>query len=119
MRDRANSTGGDRTGKPDRMIVLALDTALDRTAVAVSDGRRLAVSRSEAMERGHAERLLPMVEAAVLEAGITLSDVDRIAVTTGPGSFTGIRVAIAAARGLGIAIDRPVVGIDTLTALFH
>lgn len=99
------------------MIVLALDTALDRTAVALSDGRRLAVSQAEAMERGHAERLMPMVAAVMAEAGLPLSAIDRIAATVGPGSFTGIRIAVAAARGLALALGRPAVGVGTLEAL--
>lgn len=99
------------------MIVLALDTALDRTAVALSDGGRLAVVRAEAMDRGHAERLLPMVEDVMAEAGLPLSAVDRIAATIGPGSFTGIRIAVAAARGLALAVGRPCVGVGTLPAL--
>lgn len=98
------------------MLVLALDTAHDRTAVALV-GPGIDVARIEPMERGHAERLLPMVEAVVAEAGVALAAVDRIAVTTGPGSFTGIRVAIAAARGLALALDRPAVGVGSLEAL--
>jgi tRNA threonylcarbamoyladenosine biosynthesis protein TsaB len=99
------------------MLVLALDTALDRTAVAVTDGRRLAVVRSQAMDRGHAERLFAMIADALSEAGLTVGSMDRIAVTVGPGSFTGIRVALAAARGLALATGRPVVGVGTLEAL--
>ncbi|HUG63494.1 MAG TPA: tRNA (adenosine(37)-N6)-threonylcarbamoyltransferase complex dimerization subunit type 1 TsaB [Methylomirabilota bacterium] len=99
------------------MLVLALDTALDRTAVAVTDGRRISAVRTETMDRGHAERLFPLVAAALAEAGAEMADIERIVVTTGPGSFTGIRVAIAAARGLALACGRPVVGVDTLVAL--
>jgi tRNA threonylcarbamoyladenosine biosynthesis protein TsaB len=99
------------------MLVLALDTALDRTAVAVTDGRRLAVARTQAMDRGHAERLFGLLGDILDEAGVGVGDVDRIAVTVGPGSFTGIRVALAAARGLGLATGRPVVGVGTLDAL--
>jgi tRNA threonylcarbamoyladenosine biosynthesis protein TsaB len=99
------------------MLVLALDTALDRTAVAVTDGRRVAVTRTEAMDRGHAERLFPLIRAALDEAGVAIGDVDRIVVTVGPGSFTGIRVALAAARGLALATGHPVVGVGTLEAL--
>jgi tRNA threonylcarbamoyladenosine biosynthesis protein TsaB len=98
------------------MIVLALDTAHDRTAVALI-GPGVDVVRVEPMERGHAERLIPLVDAAMAEAGLPLSAVDRIAVTTGPGSFTGIRVAVAGARGLGLALDRPVIGVGSLEAL--
>ncbi|WP_075216443.1 tRNA (adenosine(37)-N6)-threonylcarbamoyltransferase complex dimerization subunit type 1 TsaB [Mongoliimonas terrestris] len=99
------------------MLVLALDTALDQTAVALADGRRLFVARVESMDRGHAERLFPLVDAVIAEAGVPLAAIDRIAVTVGPGSFTGIRIAIAAARGLGLALDRPVVGVGSLRAL--
>jgi tRNA threonylcarbamoyladenosine biosynthesis protein TsaB len=99
------------------MLVLALDTALDRTAVAVTDGGRLAVSRAVTMDRGAAERLFPLIEEVLAEAGVSIGEIDRIAVTVGPGSFTGIRIALAAARGLGLATGRPVVGIGTLEAL--
>ena len=60
---------------------------------------------------------MPMVEAALAEAGIAFADLDRIAVTTGPGSFTGVRVGIAAARGLALALDIPAVGVGSLEAL--
>ncbi len=99
------------------MIILVLDTALDRTAVALTDGRRLAVVRAERMDRGHAERLFPMLQEAFAEAGLAPGDVDRIVATIGPGSFTGIRIAIAAARGLSLATGCPVVGVDTLAGL--
>ncbi|BBE73754.1 tRNA (adenosine(37)-N6)-threonylcarbamoyltransferase complex dimerization subunit type 1 TsaB [Oharaeibacter diazotrophicus] len=98
------------------MIVLAFDTAHDRTAVALV-GPRLDAVRVETMERGHAERLLPLVDAVLAEAGVALADVDRFAVTVGPGSFTGIRVGVAAARGLALATGRPAVGIGSLPAL--
>jgi tRNA threonylcarbamoyladenosine biosynthesis protein TsaB len=111
------STGPIRAAIAEDMLVLALDTANDRTAVALTDGRRIDVSHVEAMERGHAERLMPMIEAVVREAGVPLDAIERIAVTVGPGSFTGIRVALAAARGLGLALSRPVIGVDSLSAL--
>jgi tRNA threonylcarbamoyladenosine biosynthesis protein TsaB len=111
------STSPNPPLKSGDMLVLALDTALDRTAVALSDGRRLRVWRAEGMERGHAERLFPMMAEVVAEAGRALGDVDRIAVTIGPGSFTGVRVALAAARALALALDIPAVGVDTLRAL--
>lgn len=98
------------------MIVLAFDTAHDRTAVAVT-GPRIDSMRDEPMERGHAERLIPLIDATLSDAGVPLETVDRIAVTIGPGSFTGIRVALAAARGLGLALDKPVIGVGSLPAL--
>jgi tRNA threonylcarbamoyladenosine biosynthesis protein TsaB len=97
--------------------VLAHETALDRPAVAVADGQRLAVARTEAMDRGHAERLFALIAGVLDEAGVDVGAIDRIAVTVGPGSFTGIRVALAAARGLGLATGRPVVGVGSLDAL--
>ncbi|WP_237152709.1 tRNA (adenosine(37)-N6)-threonylcarbamoyltransferase complex dimerization subunit type 1 TsaB [Oryzibacter oryziterrae] len=98
------------------MLTLALDTALDRTAVALS-GNGVEHVIVERMERGHAERLMPMVERALAEAGLPLSALDRIGVNVGPGSFTGIRIAVAAARGLGLALGIPVVGVDSLAIL--
>lgn len=99
------------------MIVLALDTALELCSVAVlQDGAPRAV-RSEAMARGHQERLAPMVAEVMAEAGLGFAAVDRIGVTVGPGSFTGLRVGLAFAKGLGSALSRPVVGVGTLQAL--
>jgi tRNA threonylcarbamoyladenosine biosynthesis protein TsaB len=68
------------------------------------------------MPRGHAEALMPLVARVMQASDLAFADLDRIVVTTGPGSFTGLRVGIAAARGLGLAIGRPVVGISTLSA---
>lgn len=95
------------------MLTLALDTANDRVAVALAgDGRETV--RAEAISRGHAERLFPLIDELFAEAGRTVGDLGRIAVNIGPGSFTGIRIAVAAARGLGVALNVPVVGIDAL-----
>ena len=69
------------------------------------------------MERGHAEAVAPMVESAMVEAGMAFKDLDRIAVTTGPGTFTGVRIGLSLARGFGVALNLPVVGIDTLSAI--
>jgi len=73
-------------------------------------------AESESMTRGHAEALMPLI-ARVMDAGrCDFADLDRIAVTVGPGSFTGLRVGIAAARGIGLAATKPVVGLTTLAA---
>jgi tRNA threonylcarbamoyladenosine biosynthesis protein TsaB len=69
------------------------------------------------MVRGHAEALMPLLETTMTQALLRFSDIDRIAVTIGPGSFTGLRVGIAAARGIGLAANKPVVGLTTLSAL--
>jgi tRNA threonylcarbamoyl adenosine modification protein YeaZ len=99
------------------MRLLALDTAYEACAVGIAGGRRSPVLFSEMIGRGHAERLMGMVEAAMAEAGLSFAALDRIAVTVGPGSFTGLRVGIAAARGLALVSGTPVVGIGTLAAL--
>jgi len=99
------------------MRVLIVDTALGAcTACVVEDGRRLGL-RAELMTKGHQERLAGMVRDAVAEAGGDFEAIDRIGVTVGPGSFTGLRVGLAFAQGLGAALDRPVVGVSTLDAL--
>lgn len=98
------------------MKLLALDTALEACSVAVTDGPRPPIVISEVLGRGHAERLFGMLSAAMDEAGLSFDELDRIAVTVGPGSFTGLRVGIAAARGLALSIGCPVVGVETLEA---
>jgi tRNA threonylcarbamoyladenosine biosynthesis protein TsaB len=99
------------------MIILGLDTALAACSVAVTrDGEVLAVL-SEPMLRGHQERLAPMAQALMAAAGLPFAALDRVGVTVGPGSFTGLRVGLAFAKGLGLALGRPCVGVGTLEAL--
>jgi tRNA threonylcarbamoyl adenosine modification protein YeaZ len=100
------------------MRLLAIDTALEACSVGVSiaDGRA-PLTASENIGRGHAERLPGMIRAVLAEAGLKAADLDRIAVTIGPGSFTGVRVGIAAARGLALVTACPAVGIGTLAVL--
>jgi tRNA threonylcarbamoyladenosine biosynthesis protein TsaB len=100
------------------MLILAIDTALDACAACVldTDAGALLAQESQAMKRGHAEALMPLIGRVMKQAGIAFAALDRIAVTTGPGSFTGLRVGLSAARGIGLAADRPVVGLSTLTA---
>lgn len=100
------------------MRVLAIDTALAACSAAVLDTEHGGIVASESlpMARGHAEALMPLVKRVMERAGIAFSDIDRIAVTTGPGSFTGLRVGIAAARGIALAADKPAVGLSTLAA---
>lgn len=98
------------------MAVLVIDTCLSACQAAVLDGGRIAV-RSEAMERGQQERLAGMVAEVMAEAGLGFADISRIGVTVGPGSFTGLRVGLAFAKGLGLALGVPVVGIGALEAL--
>jgi tRNA threonylcarbamoyladenosine biosynthesis protein TsaB len=100
------------------MRVLAIDTALAACSAAVLDTEYGGIVASESlpMLRGHAEALMPLVHRVMQQAGFGLADIDRIAVTTGPGSFTGLRVGIAAARGLALAAEKPAVGLSTLSA---
>jgi tRNA threonylcarbamoyl adenosine modification protein YeaZ len=99
------------------MLVLAIDTALEACAVAVLDTEHGALaSESLPMARGHAEALMPMVARVMDEAGRPFATLDRIAVTTGPGSFTGLRVGISAARGIALSSGKPAFGITTLAA---
>lgn len=99
------------------MKILAFDTALDACSAALwSDGRVLGRA-SVIAARGHAEMLFSMLADVLAEAGLDYGDIDRFAVTTGPGSFTGVRVGLAAARGLSLARGKPVVGVTTLEAL--
>jgi tRNA threonylcarbamoyladenosine biosynthesis protein TsaB len=99
------------------MIVLGLDTCLSSCSVAVLDGERVLASAREVMARGHQERLAPMAREVMARAGLSFDRLERIAVTVGPGSFTGLRVGIAFAKGLALALDLPAVGIGTLEAL--
>jgi tRNA threonylcarbamoyladenosine biosynthesis protein TsaB len=99
------------------LIVLAIDTSLDGCSVALVRGDETLASLSEPMERGQAERLAPMAREAVAAAGIAFAEIDRVAVTTGPGSFTGVRVGLSFARALALSLGKPCVGVSTLEAL--
>ncbi len=101
------------------MKVLAIDTALGACAAAVLDARAGAMlaSESHSMVRGHAEALMPLIARVMDAARCEFADLDRIAVTVGPGSFTGLRVGIAAARAIALAAGKPAIGLSTLSAL--
>ena len=100
------------------MLILAIDTALDACAAAVLDtsAGKLIALESQAMKRGHAEALMPLIARVMKASGVAFAALDRIAATTGPGSFTGLRVGLSAARGIALAAGKPVVGVTTLTA---
>lgn len=99
------------------MRILALDTALNACAACVFDTADGELSAETLlMPRGHAEALLPLVQR-VIGAGGGFAALDRIATTVGPGSFTGLRVGLAAARAFALALDRPAVGVSTLAAI--
>lgn len=99
------------------MRVLAIDTALEACAAALLDTEQgILASESHPMARGHAEALMPLLARVMDRAGLDFSELDRIAVTVGPGSFTGLRVGVSAARGIALAAARPAVGLSTLAA---
>lgn len=98
------------------MLVLALDCAMSACSVALWDGQAIVV-RSQPMERGHAEALMPMVEQVMAACGRDYHALDLVAATVGPGAFTGIRIGLAAARGIALAAGKPCAGVTTFEAL--
>jgi tRNA threonylcarbamoyladenosine biosynthesis protein TsaB len=96
--------------------VLAFDSGGAACTAAVLRDGAIAARRLEPMERGHAEALMPMIDAVLAEAGIAVAALDLIAVTTGPGAFTGLRIGLAAARGLALASGVPALGITRFAA---
>ncbi len=103
------------------MNILAFDTCFDACSAAAGRGlRSLTPSiawRSEPMATGQAERLIPMIETVMDEAGLAFTDLNRITVTIGPGTFTGTRIAVSAARALALATGAPVVPLSSLTLM--
>ncbi|WP_417668335.1 tRNA (adenosine(37)-N6)-threonylcarbamoyltransferase complex dimerization subunit type 1 TsaB [Roseibium sp.] len=102
------------------MRVLAIDTALANCAAAVLDNSSdmpCYVETSEEVGRGHAEKLMAMIGEVMAESSTAFTDLDRVVVTTGPGSFTGLRVGLSVAKGFGLVLEKPVVGITTLAAI--
>lgn len=99
------------------MILLAFDTAQGALSAAVRDGKEELASLFEERTRGHAEALMPMVETVLAEAALGFADLDALAVTVGPGTFTGLRVGLAAARGIALSRGLPLVGVTTLEAI--
>lgn len=96
--------------------ILAIETATEACSAALRCGDAL-IERSEIAPRRHAELILPMIESLLAEAGIARAQLDGIAVGRGPGAFTGVRLAIAVAQGLALALDIPVVPVSSLAAL--
>lgn len=105
------------------MTVLAFDTCLEAVSVAVRwrtpAGDWRVEELAEARRTGHAERLMPMIGEVLAAARLEMPAIDRFAVTTGPGTFTGVRVGVAAARALALATNRPVVTMTSLAVIAH
>ena len=100
-------------------VILGFDTSAAHCAAALLSDGRIVAERFEAMEKGQAERLMPMLEAVLAEAGLAWADLTALAVGTGPGNFTGVRIAVAAARGLALSLGVPAIGVTRLEALAH
>jgi tRNA threonylcarbamoyladenosine biosynthesis protein TsaB len=97
--------------------ILAVDTCFGACSATVLQDDRVLAGRFVKMERGHAEALAPMVEAVMRDAAIGFADLDRLAVTTGPGTFTGQRVGLSFMRALRLALQKPLIGITSLAAM--
>ena len=106
---------------PSDKLVLGFDTSAAHCAAALLSGDRVLAATAEDMGRGQAERLIPMLEALLTQAGKGWTDLSAIGVGIGPGNFTGIRISVAAARGLALALAIPARGVDSFdaTALGH
>jgi tRNA threonylcarbamoyladenosine biosynthesis protein TsaB len=98
--------------------ILAFDTSAAHCAAALLLPDRL-ILRHEPMEKGQAERLMPLLEEVLAEGGLVWGDLKALAVGTGPGNFTGVRIAVAAARGLALGLEIPAVGVTRLEALAY
>ena len=102
---------------PPEPLVLAFDTSAAHCAAALLSGGSVLAERMEPMATGQAERLMPMLQEMLAEAGKTWADLAVLGVGTGPGNFTGIRIAVAAARGLALGLGIPAVGVTVLEAM--
>lgn len=99
------------------MTILAMETTQGACSVAISRAGTLLAQKFVVMQRGHAEHLLPMVETVRRRAGVSFAALGMIAVTVGPGTFTGVRVGLAAARALALVHKVPILGVGTLELL--
>ena len=101
------------------MRILGLESSSRRGSLALVEDGRLVRSVEHEEPNSHAERLLPMLERLLAEAGWPKSSLDRLGVGVGPGSFTGLRAGIALGEGLSVGLDRPLIGIGSLLAMAH
>ena len=99
------------------MRVLALETSAKAVSAAVTENGKVLCSGYQDTGLTHSRTLMPIVEAMLKNTGLTVQDCDAIAVAAGPGSFTGIRIGVSAAKGLAFALDKPAVGVSTLAAM--
>lgn len=99
------------------MKILALETSAKAVSAAVTEDGRVLCSGYQDTGLTHSRTLMPIVEGILKNTGLTMADIDAVAAAVGPGSFTGIRIGVAAAKGLAFAADKPVVGVSTLSAM--
>lgn len=119
LRVALRDTSGDEKSKThEELPLLAFDTSAAHCAAALLLPDRV-ILRHEAMEKGQAERLIPLLEEVLAEGKVAWSELATLAVGTGPGNFTGVRIAVAAARGLAMGLGIPAVGVTRLEALAH
>lgn len=98
------------------MITLAIDTANENIAIALLSDTKVLADINQTMPRGQGEALIPMIQDILIKANLSPSDIHQLAVTLGPGSFTGVRIGMATARGMALALNIPVFGTTTLEA---
>ena len=110
--------GDEKPKAQEELPLLAFDTSGPYCAASLLLPDRV-IQRLEPMEKGQAERLIPLLEGLLAEAGLDWSDLKALAVGTGPGNFTGVRIAVAAARGLALGLGIPAIGVTRLEALAH
>lgn len=101
------------------MKILGIDTSSDVASVALAEDNKLIAEYTLNFKKTHSERLMPMIETMLMSCGHKIEDVDAFAVAVGPGSFTGLRIGIATAKGLAHACNKPVVPVGTLEALAY
>lgn len=99
------------------MRILALETATRRATACLLEGERVIASRTSEDPRTHAEHIIQLIDELALEAGVPKASLDLIACGLGPGSFTGVRIALATAKGIALALERPLVGVSSLRAM--
>lgn len=103
----------------DTPLILSFDTSAAHCAAALLRGGDIVAHHHEAMTRGQGEALFPLLEQVLAEDSVTWSDLDAIGVGVGPGNFTGIRIAVSAARGLALSLGIPAIGVSLLEAQAH